>query len=604
GQAFPELGRAQALIEETLELEETRFRQTLERGLRLLDDELAKLPDGSALPGDAAFKLYDTYGFPLDLTQVMAEERGLTVDVDGFHAAMAEQREQSRAGAKAGARGELVLDADAISRLQTLHVKPTEDVDKYHGREIRARVKAIWNGRDLDENAEASGRADSIGVVLDTTNFYAESGGQQADHGRMFVSKEARTNARDAHHGGEFRVEGAKAFGGYVLHTGRMVRGELRVGDEVTLNLDSERRHSLAANHTCTHLFNFGLREVVGGDTPPEQRGSMVAPDRLRFDFDASGPISPEDLGKIEAMVRESIEQDQPVHADLVTQSKALEINGLRAVFGEKYPNPVRVVSIGAPIPDMVDDPAKERWRSHSVELCGGTHLVSTGQAEAFEIVHEEGVAKGIRRIVAVTRGEAHQAVADAQALQAELEGVAAKPDEELPAEIARLSRTIDEATISVARKAELRETLGGLQERAKQARKAMAKAATKVAIEQAKSLAQSTGDGNPLVAIVDAVGDRGAMQSAMGEVRKVLPDSPVMLLSLDPEGKVALLADVPQVAIDRGLKAGDWIKAVAPVVGGKGGGRPNQAQGGGPEGGHIKAAADKAQEVALASMA
>ncbi len=600
--AFPELKKNPGRVAGIIREEEESFGRTMERGIKLFEDAVPS--DGKVISGADAFQLYDTYGFPLDLTQVMAEERGLTVDVEGFHAAMAEQREQSRAGAKAGARGELVLDADAISRLQNLHVKPTEDVDKYHGREVRGRVKAIWNGRDMDEHAEASGRADSIGVVLDTTNFYAEAGGQQADHGRMFVSKEARTSAHDPHHGGEFRVEGAKAFGGYVLHTGRMVRGELRVGDEVTLNLDSERRLSLAANHTCTHLFNFGLREVVGGDTPPEQRGSMVAPDRLRFDFDASGPISPEDLGKIEAIVRESIAQDQAVYADLVPQAEALAINGLRAVFGEKYPNPVRVVSVGAPIGDMVSDPANGQWRSHSIELCGGTHLASTGQAEAFEIVHEEGVAKGIRRIVAVTRSEAREAIAAAEAIAAQLKQAASKGDEELPAEVARLSRTIDEATISVARKDELRRSLGELQERAKQARKAMAKAATKVAIEQAKSLAESTGDGNPLVAIIDAVGDRGAMQSAMGEVRKALPDSPVMLLSLDPEDKVALLADVPQVAIDRGLKAGDWIKAVAPVVGGKGGGRPNQAQGGGPEGGHIKAAADKAQEVALASMA
>ena len=556
------------------------------------------------MSGADAFQLYDTYGFPLDLTQVMAEERGLTVDVDGFHKAMAEQREQSRAGAKGSAEAGLALDADAIAKLQSLKVKPTDDVDKFHGREIRARVKAIWNGENFDEHTEASGRAATIGVVLDDTNFYAEMGGQQADHGRMFVSKEARSSVRDEHHGGEFRVEGVKAYGGYVLHTGRMVRGELRVGDEVTLNLEGERRLNLAANHTTTHLFNYALREVVGGDTPPEQRGSLVAPDRLRFDFDASGPISPADLGRMETIVRQVLEQDHPVHADLVPLDKAMEINTLRAVFGEKYPNPVRVVSIGAPIDEMVADPSNEKWMGYSVELCGGTHLATTAQAESFAIVHEEGVAKGIRRIVAVTRQEARKAIAQANALAVVLKEATTLSDEDLEPEIARLGRMIDEAIVPVARKDELRTALGKLQDRAKQARKAQAQQASKKAVEQAKALAESTGDGNPLVAIIDAMGDRGAMQSALGEVRKTLPDSPIMLLSLDPENKVALLADVPQTAITRGLKAGDWVRGVAQVVGGKGGGRPNQAQGGGPEGASIKAAADKAQEMALASMA
>lgn len=556
------------------------------------------------VPGADAFKLHDTFGIPIQLTVNMAEERGLTVDVEGFHAAMAEQRELSRAGAKDSAEAGLALDGESIAKLQSLKVKPTDDVDKFHGREIRARVKAIWNGRDFDEHAEASGRTDPVGVVLDDTNFYAEMGGQQADHGRMFVSKEAKTSVTDSHHGGEFRVEGVKAYGGYVLHTGRMVRGELRVGDEVTLNLEGDRRLNLAANHTTTHLFNYALREVVGGDTPPEQRGSLVAPDRLRFDFDASGPISPADLGRMETIVRQVLEQDHPVHADLVPLDKAMEINTLRAVFGEKYPNPVRVVSIGAPIDEMVADPTNDKWMGYSVELCGGTHLATTAQAESFAIVHEEGVAKGIRRIVAVTRQEARKAIAQANALAVVLKEATALSDEDLEPEIARLGRMIDEAIVPVARKDELRTALGKLQDRAKQARKAQAQQASKKAVEQAKALAESTGDGNPLVAIIDAMGDRGAMQSALGEVRKTLPDSPIMLLSLDPENKVALLADVPQTAITRGLKAGDWVRGVAQVVGGKGGGRPNQAQGGGPEGANIKAAADKAQEMALASMA
>ena len=602
GEAFPELKRNPERVASIIREEEESFGRTMERGVKLFEEFTSS--GGQTISGADAFQLYDTFGFPLDLTQVMAEERGLTVDVDGFHNAMAEQREQSRAGSKSQAETGLALDADAIARLMHLKVRPTDDVDKFHGREVTARVKAIWNGHDFDEHAVASGRAAVIGVVLDVTNFYAEMGGQVADHGRMFVSKEARTSVRDEHHGGEFRVEGVHAYGGYVLHTGRMVRGELRVGDEVRLNIDHERRLSIAANHTMTHLFNYALREVVGGENAPEQRGSLVAPDRLRFDFDASGPIAPADLGRMETIVRQVIEQDHPVYADLVPQDKAIEIHGLRAVFGEKYPNPVRVVSIGAPVDELVADPANPKWMEYSVELCGGTHLATTAQAESFAIVHEEGVAKGIRRIVALTRQEARKAIAHANALAVELQEASQLPDDGLEPEVARLGRLIDESVVPVSRKEQLRATLAELMERAKRARKALAQQAGKKAVEQARALAQSTGDGNPVVAVLDAMGDRGAMQSALTEIRKALPDSPIMLLSVDGEGKAALLADVPQIAIDRGLKAGDWVREVAPIVGGKGGGKPNQAQGGGPDGAHIRAAADRALEVALSAMA
>jgi len=305
-----------------------------------------------------------------------------------------------------------------------------------------------------------------LGVVLDRTCFYAEAGGQQADHGRLFVSHETRSHAGDAHHGGEFRVEEVRGFGGYVVHVGRMIRGELRVGDEVTCNVDHARRKRLASNHTATHLFNHALREVVGGASAPEQRGSLVAPDRLRFDFDASGPIAPADIAAIEARVRDAIKADLPVHADLLPQDKALAINGLRAVFGEKYPNPVRVVAIGPPIDDILADPDNDRWRSYSVELCGGTHLSRTGEAGSFAIVHEEGVAKGIRRVVALTGEEAHRAIAEADALQAGLERASSLPEAALPEAVAELSRRIDAAQTPLARKDALRRDLADLQER------------------------------------------------------------------------------------------------------------------------------------------
>jgi len=603
GDAFPELKKNPDRVAGIIREEEESFGRTMERGIRLFEDITDA--SGTTISGADAFQLYDTYGFPLDLTQMMADERGLAVDVEGFHAAMAAQREQSRAGAKAQGKAGLTLDADAISKLQNLHVKPTDDADKYHGREIRARVRAIWNGHDLDEHARATGPADVLGVVLDRTCFYAEAGGQQADHGRLFVSHETRSHAGDAHHGGEFRVEEVRGFGGYVVHVGRMIRGELRVGDEVTCNVDHARRKRLASNHTATHLFNHALREVVGGASAPEQRGSLVAPDRLRFDFDASGPIAPADIAAIEARVRDAIKADLPVHADLLPQDKALAINGLRAVFGEKYPNPVRVVAIGPPIDDMLADPDNDRWRSYSVELCGGTHLSRTGEAGSFAIVHEEGVAKGIRRVVALTGEEAHRAIAEADALQAGLERASSLPEAALPEAVAELSRRIDAAQAPLARKDALRRDLADLQERLKRTRKALAQQAARKAVEQATALADATGDGNPVVAALDAGGDHGALQQACAAIRRTLPDSPIMLFSADAEGqRVAILADVPQAGIDRGLRAGDWLRQAAAIVGGKGGGKPNQARGGGTRPDKIDDAIDTARDLAATAMA
>ncbi|MEO1008348.1 MAG: alanine--tRNA ligase [Planctomycetota bacterium] len=603
GEAFPELKKSPDRVAGIIRDEEESFGRTMDRGIKLFEEIAGER--GSMISGADAFQLYDTYGFPFDLTQVMAEERGLTVDEEGFEQAMAEQRERARAAAKGGDDDRLVLDGDAIAKLRHLHVNPTDDADKHHGREIRARVKAIWNGKNLDEHAQASDALRAVGVLLDKTNFYAEAGGQQPDEGRLFVTREISTTVRDAHHGGEFHVRDAQSFGGYVLHIGVVTRGELRVGDEVTCHVDANRRLRLAANHTATHLFNYGLREVIARDgQAPEQRGSLVAPDRLRFDFDASGPIKPDDLGAIEGLVRHAIEQDHAVHADLVKQDEALAINGLRAVFGEKYPNPVRVVSIGAAIDAMVADPDNERWRGFSVELCGGTHLARTSQAEAFAIVHEEGVAKGIRRVVAVTRDEATQAIEAADGLERDLAETAKLADDQLDAHVTRLGKAIDEGTLPVSRKAELRAQLGALQDRVKAARKAQAQRAATRAVEQATGLAESMGDGNPLVEAIEAMGDRGALQQACAAIRRQLPDSPVMLLSVDADGKVAILADVPQIAVDRGLKAGDWLREVAGILGGKGGGKPTQAQGGGPDAGRLDEAIERARTIAAAAIA
>ncbi len=598
GRAFPELRAAEARVVGTIHEEEVSFGKTLDRGMKLFEEAAARTHKGGSITAEDAFMLYDTYGFPLDLTVLMAEERGMLVDTEGFERLMAEQRERSRAGAKEGGGG-LTLSAEAIDRLGRLRVKPTHDSDKYHGRDMRATVRAVWNGANFDEHATASDGHARVGVILDRTNFYAESGGQVADHGRMLVTKEASGGLP---HGGEFRVEDVRAFGGYVVHVGRVVRGEIRVGDDVHLHVDHSRRGPTAANHTATHLLNLALRRTVGAHV--DQKGSLVAPERLRFDFANNGPVSPEQLAEAERIVREHIARDLPVYADLAPQFVARGITGLRAVFGEAYPDPVRVVSIGVPIKDLLDKPGDPRWAEYSVEFCGGTHLAHTGEAKEFALVSETGIAKGVRRVEAVTGAAALAAHAAAAAMAERIGAAASLPAAGLRREAGEIAAEIDELTMPVARKAELRAALAGLQERLKSAAKEESKAKAAEAAHLARQIAESAGvSPDPIVvATLDAGGDRQALQAALQTIRDRCPRKAVMLLSVDDGEKpsVSIIAGVPEELMKLGIRAGEWVREAAQAVGGKGGGRPDQAQGGGPDVGKVKQAVAAARTWAM----
>ncbi|MCA9299883.1 MAG: alanine--tRNA ligase, partial [Phycisphaerales bacterium] len=323
GDAFPELERNPEKVMDIIRSEEESFGRTLDRGITLFEE----IASGSMITGDDAFRLYDTFGFPLDLTQQMAEERGLLVDVQGYERAMEAQREQSRAGGGKSDATKMHLDGAAIARLARLEIPTTDDSNKFHGRDIRATVRAIWGGDNFDEFVDTGTQGlRRVGLVLDRTNFYAEMGGQVADQGRLLVLREA-SSARDSNEGGEFHVEDVQGFGGYVLHIGLMRRGEIRVGDDVQLHLDVNRRRAISSNHTATHLLNFGLREILGDEV--EQKGSLVEPGRLRFDFSHGRPVSDEDLAKVEAIVRHQIELDLTVFADLAPLYVAKGIHGL-----------------------------------------------------------------------------------------------------------------------------------------------------------------------------------------------------------------------------------------------------------------------------------
>jgi alanyl-tRNA synthetase len=596
GEFFPELKKNPQRVADIIRSEEEAFGRTIDRGIEHFD----AASKAGAIPADAAFQLHDTYGFPIDLTQVMAEERGLTVDVAGFQRLMEEARERSRAGGGKGA-GDTVaaLSTDAVASLQKLGVKPTDDAAKFDPKPTLGTVRAIWNGTDFDENAVASRMkpTDRVAIILDRTNCYAEMGGQVGDTGRMRVTKETRSSASNIGDPGEGVIEDTQIVAGFVLHLVRLKKGEFRVGDTVECRVDDPRRQAIARNHTATHLLNLALRDTIGSAV--DQKGSLVAPDRLRFDFTADHALTADEVAASQTIVRDAIQRALPVFAEVQPLDSARQINGLRAVFGEAYPDPVRVVSIGAPVADLVADPGNEQWGRLSIEFCGGTHLISTADARAFAITEEEAVARGVRRIVALTGQAAEDAIDLGDRLVERAQQAAALDDSALDAEVGALLAELERATVPLTDRARVREAIEALQERLKKVRKASAKAGREQAVEAARALAAAAGDG-AIVSEIPAGGDRQALLAAMDAVRSKHEAAPIMLISRDEdEGKVLIVASCPESSIKAGLKAGDWVRTAAEACGGKGGGRPDSAQGGGTDLAKIPAAIRAAEAFA-----
>ncbi len=644
GEAFPELkenpDRVQAIIAD----EEESFGKTLDRGISLFKqyaflslpfgetqpfERINKLvghfPDGNsdeyiveiedkkyqfeeltpeiiseffsvrrpAIRGENAFKLYDTYGFPVDLTMIMAEERGLTVDIDGFDKAMEEAKERSRQGGRKDEGGtKLELRAEQVAKLGHLNIKPTDDSFKFSTRDMKGTVKAIWNGLNFDDHADTTTAGTRrVGVVLNKTNFYSEMGGQVADVGELQCIKT----------GAHFKVEDTQSFGGYVLHIGRITKGKLKVGHDAMCHLGNVHRAKVSSNHTSTHLLNFALRQVLG--TVVDQRGSLVNDEKLRFDFTHNQPVNAEELAKVEEEVNHQIKQDLTVYAQLAGLEAAQKISGLRAVFGETYPDPVRVVSIGIEVDQLVANPENDAWTSASIEFCGGTHIESTGDIQHFALLSEEGIAKGIRRITALTGQEAVDAHARGAALLSKAEGLDAVAPEELAAKHQAIVQTLEKEVLPTTSKNAIRAKLATVQKKLKEAAKAGAAEQARKAQELAAGIAQAAA-GSPedvVIASLELGSDRGALEAALKTITSACPNKAVMLMSPDEgAGRVALMAVVPSGLVTKGLKAGDWIREVAGIMGGKGGGRPDNAQGSGSDISKLKDATSHARSFAF----
>ncbi len=623
GEFFPELKKNPERVIGIIKEEEESFGKTLDRGIKLFEEAFDRSlwavmvntqlnqsgnPPHSAdayfqqvkaewlqsrgmarvshptISAEDAFKLHDTYGFPIDLTIQMAEERGLKVDVAGYETLMEAAKDKARAGSggKFSAAGTgMILQPDTLAKLEHQRINKTDDADKFHGRTIQATVKAIWGGHNFDEHARASaGGLKPIGVILDRTNFYAEMGGQETDYGTMVVQKGGKGEA--AGHG-EFQVAHVQSFGGFVLHVGHVAKGELRVGDTVELHVEAGRRGMIAANHTATHLLNLALRASLGEGV--DQKGSLVATDRFRFDFSHTKPVEPDVLAKIEQKVQHDIKEDLTVYADAAPLYVARNVKGLRAVFGEQYPDPVRVVSIGVPIRDLLDSTDSSAWAEVSIEFCGGTHVESTSAIRHFALVSEEAVAKGIRRISALTGVAAQAAFEASDHMLQKIAHAAATQGEQLATSVQELTAEVDTLTLPASRKTDLRSKLAALGERVKGEQKQQGAARANQAASRARIIADDAAKHaeQVIVATLEVGSDRNALQHALNTVVQVNPRAAVMLFSPDEvEGKVSIVAAVPMALIHKGLKAGDWIKTVSEIVGGKGGGRPEAAQGGG----------------------
>uniref|UniRef100_A0A1J3HW04 Alanine--tRNA ligase n=1 Tax=Noccaea caerulescens TaxID=107243 RepID=A0A1J3HW04_NOCCA len=588
GDVFTELKEHEKKITEIIKEEEASFCKTLAKGIERFR-KAGQGVQGNTLSGEDAFVLWDTYGFPLDLTQLMAEERGLVVDVDGFNKAMVEARERSRNVQNKQAGGAIIMNADATSTLHKTGVLATDDSSKYIWfQDHKSEVKAIYTGSDFLESAAAG---DNVGLVLASTSFYAEQGGQIFDTGLIEGSF------------GTFNVCNVQIFGGFVLHIGYLSKGtgEVSLGDKVTCKVDYERRKLIAPNHTCTHMLNFALKEVLGDHI--DQKGSIVLPEKLRFDFSHGKPVDPEDLRKIELIVNKQIKDELDVFSKEAVLSEAKRIKGLRAVFGEVYPDPVRVVSIGRQVEDLLADPENNEWSLLSSEFCGGTHITNTREAKAFALLSEEGIAKGIRRVTAVTTECAFKALNVASLLEKDVEDASKAEGSALEKKVSALKRRVDEAIIPAAKKADIRAKITLLQNEVRKAQKKIAeqnlKKSVKVATEAAETAAS---EGKTFCIIQLDVGlDAAAVREAVSKVMEKKGMS-IMVFSTDEStNKAVVCAGVPEKSDEfKQLDVTEWLTtALGPLKGRCGKGKGGLASGQGTDASQVEAALDMASSFA-----
>jgi alanyl-tRNA synthetase len=514
GEAYPELSRGKAHAEKVLRQEEERFAETLANGMVLLEAAIRALRGAKVIDGDTAFKLYDTYGFPIDLTADIARERGLSVDLPRFEAAMQEQKTQSQQASKFGVEQRSAAPVD----VQTLF-------QGYERTKSSGRVVALFKDGAPAETLKAG---DSGEVLLERTPFYAEAGGQVGDAGELTAV------------GTRFLVRDTQKRGTAYTHIGTLEQGSVAIGEELEARVDAARRGATALNHSATHLLHAALRKVLG--THVQQKGSLVAPDRLRFDFAHFQPLTDEELREIERMVNAQIRANAPAETRVMEYDRAVAAGAI-ALFGEKYDKDVRVLRMG----------------DFSMELCGGTHVQRMGDIGLFKIVTEYGTAAGVRRIEALTGAGALAYVEETDSLLKEV------------AALVRGSRE------------DVRDKVREQLERGRSFEREARQLKDRLASGQGVDLAAGAVDVQGVKVVASKVdgADAGALRAAVDRLKDRLKSAVVVLASVEDGGKVVLVVGVTEDQTAR-IKAGELAGAVAAQVGGKGGGRPDFAQAGG----------------------
>jgi len=580
GHTFTELADKEAFVVQIIAEEEISFGKTLDKGLAKFSS-VAESLDAKKFPSDAVHLLYTTHGFPIDLTSLMAEEQGLIVDEDEVNELMENERELSRKArlaklAEGKGSKDLSVSAEQTSHLEKeLKLATTNDDFKYFLDDLveyslKAKVQAIYHSREVGFVDSCSVDSEMVGLVLDRTSFYSESGGQIFDTGLIT--------------GGDsvFEVHDVQCYAGFVLHIGKILsKGSgINVTDEILCKPNLSRRSDIAKNHTLTHVLNLALRNTLikpDSDATIGQKGSFLDETKLRFDFSFGKALTTSQLKSVEDHCQSVIDENLTVYTEVSDLKEAMNIATLRAVFGEVYPEKVRVVSVGAPVDEVLKDPHNAQYWENSIEFCGGTHLKNTGAAASFCLLNEEGIAKGVRRITACTGQVADEAIALGNNLKCEVDKAGNLEGEELDTAIKTLTASVNEADMSAALKAELRDTLQVYSKKLVTFKKAQEK---KIISEVLNDVGETVACGKSSVVYRKDFGINGKLSKAiLTGVQKKYKSCNMMLVSADSEDKKLFLGAMAAANKDQARDCQEWLKSAMGGYEGRGGGKKNAAQ-------------------------
>ncbi|KAK0118112.1 Alanine--tRNA ligase [Cadophora gregata] len=585
GEQFPDIVEKQVDVKEILDEEEEAFARTLDRGEKQFEKYAALAVKNGAkkLSGADVWRLYDTFGFPEDLTKIMAEERGLETDDAEIEVAKETARLASMS-VKEASHTFAKFDVHQIAELDKMGVPRPNDDAKFSKGDTTAKVSLVYDGKSFLKTTEGLPSDKPFGILLDKTNFYAEQGGQVADTGKIIIDGVA-----------EFKVLDVQAYGGYIVHNGYLEYGQLKAGDEIICEYDELRRQPIRNNHTGTHILNHALREHLGEDI--NQKGSLVDQDKLRFDFSHKAQVTLPEIKKIEDSSNAYIKQNCEIYSKEVDLDVAKGIEGVRAVFGETYPNPVRVVSVGVSVDELLENPTNPKWREVSVEFCGGTHVEKTGLIKDLVIVEESGIAKGIRRIIAYTGDAAHEVQRLAIQFGKRIETLEQMPHgSEKEAEVKSVQNDLNQLTISSLTKEELKTRFAKVQKGLLDEQKKKQKAESKTALDTVTAYFAENKESKVYIGQLPISANSKAISDVMNHFKSKAKDKSVYLFA-GTETEIVHGVYVGTDHTSNGVTAEHWAASVSEVIGGRSGGKEPTRTGQGTNPDKIKegvAAAEK----------